>query len=51
MKLKGKIEIGIYQEQTYTGRSFRGKLDCSVPGVHNNRPEHQKLEELISVLL
>jgi hypothetical protein len=39
------------QEQTYMAISFRGKLDCNVPGVHNSRPKHHKLEELIGILL
>jgi|APAra0007618328_1042625.scaffolds.fasta_scaffold00890_4 hypothetical protein len=51
LSFKGKTVIRIYQEQTYMAISFRGKLDCNVPGVHNSRPKHHKLEELIGILL
>ena len=39
MNYKEKQRLGSNQELMYKGRSFHGRLDCSVPDVHNNQPE------------
>lgn len=48
MDYKATYRSGSNQELMYKGRSFHGKLDCSVPGVHNSQPEEKRMNRVNS---